>query len=223
MSRAKLRRLAAMAVSALPTAALRRRTYNLFSNYRLGRGARTGLFAVIAVDRFECGDEVVIGRGVQFIGPMQVRIGARTLVGRHNRFECPPVAAHPSTAHMRYARRLTLGADCLVHEAHFFDVYGAIDIGDGTWIAGRESQFWTHGASVQDRDIHIGRNCYLGSAVRVAPGAGVGDRAVVGLGSVLASRISESDVIVAGVPGKVVRRREPGSDAFSFTRWDNAA
>jgi acetyltransferase-like isoleucine patch superfamily enzyme len=212
-----------MVVSALPTAALRRHAYNLFPSYRLGRGARIGLFAVIAVDQFECGDEVVIGRGVQFVGPMQVRIGTRTLVGRHNRFECSPIAAHPSMAHMHYSRRLTLGAQCLAHEAHFFDVYGAIDIGDGTWIAGRESQFWTHGASAQDRDIHIGRNCYLGSALRVAPGSGVGDRAVVGLGSVVASRITESDVIVAGVPDKVVRSREPGSDRFSFTRWDSAA
>jgi acetyltransferase-like isoleucine patch superfamily enzyme len=223
MNRRKLLLLAAMLVSVLPLGSLRRLAYGAFPGYRIGRGTRVALFAVIAVDSFECADKAVIGRGTHFSGPMTVRVGERTLIGRHNRFECPPVAAHASTAHMNYARRLTLGADCLVHESHYFDVYGAIEIGDGTWIAGRESQFWTHGASVQDRDIRIGRQCYLGSAVRLAPGAGLADRVVLGLGAVLASRIADSDVIVGGVPAKVIRQRERAAGKLVFEAWDEAA
>ena len=61
----------------------------------------------------------------------------------------------------------------------FATVKGDVVIGDGSWIAGHASQFWTHGLSVADRDIHIGKKNYIGSAVRFAPGAAIGDENIV--------------------------------------------
>lgn len=220
MASPKFRLLLAIAVSLIPVGKLRAFAYGKFFGYRVGAGSRFGLLAVIAVEDFECGERVLIGRSTQLLGPMRVSIGARSLIGRWNRFECAPVAASPEKAHMGYARRLTIGADCLVHENHFFDVYGEIAIGDGSWIAGRDSQFWTHGASAADRDIRIGSACYIGSATRFAPGTGIGDRAVVGLGAVVTRRIPENDVVIGGLPAKVLRAREPGGDGLVFSRWE---
>ncbi|WP_156924295.1 acyltransferase [Derxia gummosa] len=220
MASNKVRLLLALAVSAIPVGKLRAFAYRSFFGYRIGAGTRFGLGAVVAVDDFECGEKVVIGRSTRLLGPMKVSLGARTFIGRWNRFECTAVAASDGKAHMGYARRLVFGSDCLVHENHFFDVYGEISVGDGSWIAGRDSQFWTHGASVVDRDIRIGRNCYVGSAARFAPGSGIGDRVVVGLGAVVTRRIADSDVVVGGLPAKVLRTREAGGDGLVFKTWE---
>ena len=86
------------------------------------------------------------------------------------------------------------------------DLAGSLIIGDKSWVAGRGSQFWTHGAGIKKRDISIGKECYVGSAVRFAPGASVPDYCIVGLGSVVTSEITESRSLVAGVPAKVIKR-----------------
>ena len=78
-------------------------------------------------------------------------------------------------------------------------------MGQGSWIAGRDSQFWTHGVNVTDRNIRIGRNSYIGSAVRFAPGSGVGDNIIVGIGSVVTKVIDASNALISGFPAQVVK------------------
>ena len=68
------------------------------------------------------------------------------------------------------------------------------------------SQFWTHGAGVVDRNIQIGRDCYLGSAIRFALGSGVGDNVIVAMGSVVTKKFEESMVMIGGVPATVLKR-----------------
>ena len=68
------------------------------------------------------------------------------------------------------------------------------------------SQFWTHGAGVVDRNIQIGRDCYLGSAIRFAPGSGVGDNVIVAMGSVVTKKFEESMVMIGDVPATVLKR-----------------
>lgn len=213
----KIRRLAALAISLLPSAGLRAALYRHLFRYRLGAGTVVGFGVVIVVDRFETGAGCVLGRGTSFLGPFSVEIGERTFIGRNNRFSCGAAAADPAHADMGYARRLVIGAEALVHEDHVFDVYGLIDIGARSWIAGNGSQFWTHGASVMDRDITIGHACYIGSAVRFAPGAGVADRTVVGIGAVVVRRFDETDVVIGGAPARCLKPRRP-DDGLHFER-----
>ena len=67
----------------------------------------------------------------------------------------------------------------------------------------------TYGARAEDTDetapIEIGDFCYLGSEVRVAPGAKLPDECILGIGAVLTGEIKEPRSLVAGVPAKVVR------------------
>jgi len=156
-------------------------------------------------------------RGTCFIGPMSVDLADRTFIGRFNKIECGAGAADARVAHMNYTRRFQTGSNSLINEAHLFDVLGTIDIGRGSWIAGFSSQFLTHGASVMNRDICIGEDCFLGSAVRFAPGSSVADRVIVGMGAVVTGNIPDSDVIVAGLPARVIRVRDE-SDNYRFEK-----
>ena len=206
---ARQRMLLAMAISLLPLNGLRVGLYRRLMGYDLAPGARIGLMTVIACESFKAGRNLVMGRNNRFVGPLRVEFGEQVIVGRFNLFSCGTSAGSPDKAHMNYARRITAGDGVLINDNHFFDVYGALDIGARTWVAGMGSQFWTHGASVMERDIRVGAGCYLGSAVRLAPGAEIGDRCVLGIGSVVVSRLAETDAVLAGFPAKKLRDITP--------------
>ena len=93
----------------------------------------------------------------------------------------------------------------MITSNHYFDVAGTFVLGNNSWIAGIGSQFWTHGAGVQERNITIGERCYLGSAVRFAPGSSVGDNCIVGLGSVVTKEFNSNNAVIAGHPAKIIR------------------
>jgi len=211
------RKILALIISRLPHKALRAVAYRHLMGYHLAKGTSIGFGVMIAVDRFTSGADVTIRRGTSFIGPITVTLGEGTFIGRWNRFECGDAAADPRQAHMGYARRFETGRNCLINESHLFDILGSITIGDGSWVAGFASQFLTHGAGTMNRDIVIGEKCFLGTAVRFAPGSGVGDRVIVGMGAVVTKRLPESDVIVGGLPAKVLRARTE-DDGYSFER-----
>ena len=107
---------------------------------------------------------------------------------------------------MNYTRTLEIGADTLITSGHHFDVAGKFKLGDRSWIAGIGSQFWTHGVGVLDRNIEIGSDCYLGSAVRFAPGAAIANNVLVAMGSVVSGKIDASNALIGGVPAKVLRK-----------------
>ncbi|MBO9535883.1 hypothetical protein [Herbaspirillum sp.] len=216
----RLRRLLALAIAHLPLGGWRKLGYVWLLGYRFGAGTRLGWQVQIAVDSFEAGAGVTIRRGTTFIGPISVRLGDRAFIGRYNKIECGDGAAHGNVSHMNYARRFIVGNDCLINESHLFDVLGEIRIGDDTWVAGFGSQFLTHGAGTMNRDIAIGGESFLGSAVRFAPGSGVGDKVIVAMGAVVTKRIPDDRVIVGGVPARVIKARAE-DDKHTFTKtWE---
>jgi len=216
----RLRRLLALAIAHLPGSGARRACYALLMGYRFGPGTRIGFGVQIAVDSFEAGSGVTIRRSTTFIGPIAVRLGDKAFIGRGNQIECGEGAAMANVRHMNYARRFTVGRDCLINEGHLFDVLGEIRIGDGSWVAGFASQFLTHGAGTMDRDIRIGSRCFLGSAVRFAPGSAVGDEVIVAMGAVVTKRITQDRVVLGGVPARVIKARED-DDRHSFHKtWE---
>ncbi len=215
--RLRHRRALALLISRLPVSGLRIALYRALLGYRFGRGCVLGYGVELAVDSFAAGDGVIIRRHTAFVGPLEVVLGDRTFVGRFNKIECGDGAASPSVKHMKYTRRFETGADSLINEGHLFDVLGTIRIGRGSWIAGFASQFLTHGASVADRDINIGEQCFLGSAVRFAPGSGIADRVIVGMGAVVTKRLPDSNVVIGGLPARVIKVRHD-SDEYGFVR-----
>ena len=55
------------------------------------------------------------------------------------------------------------------------------------------------------RPVHIGKKCWLGASVTICPGVTIGDRCVIGAGSVVTRDIPE-DSFAAGNPCRVIRK-----------------
>jgi acetyltransferase-like isoleucine patch superfamily enzyme len=214
----KVRKALAYLISLTPMNGLRIALYRVVMGYRIGAGCRLGLGVAIAVDSFEMGDGGVIGRKTVFMGPISVRIGRNVSIGKSNQFTCGDSVADPRLAHMNYGRALILGDDSLINQDHLFDLLGRVEIGQGTWVAGFQSQFLTHGAGVMNRDITIGQRCFIGSAARFTPGSGIGDDVIVAMSATVTKVIPDHRVVVGGLPAKVLRERDEG-DAFHFEKW----
>lgn len=193
----------ALLISILPLNVLRVLGYRLLFGYRIDN-SQIGFGTIIAVDEFSM-SKSRIGFFNQFIGPMKVKIAEGVSIGNRNSFSCGYWVLREENRTMNYARTLEIGSDTLITSGHHFDVAGKFKLGDHSWIAGIGSQFWTHGVGVRDRDIEIGSDCYLGSAVRFAPGASIGDNVLVAMGSVVSGKMDVNNALVGGVPAKVLK------------------
>jgi acetyltransferase-like isoleucine patch superfamily enzyme len=198
----KLKLVLAALISILPINALRVFGYRLLG-YKVN--GRVGFGTVIAVSAAHIG-KCKIGLFNLFVGPMQVEIGEGASIRDRNTFSCGFWTTQEQYKNKNYARCLRIGANALITSGHYFDVAGSFELDDGSWIAGIGSQFWTHGAGVTDRDIRIGRDCYLGSAVRFAPGTTIGEHVIVAMGSVVTKKFDVSKAMIGGVPATVLKK-----------------
>ena len=193
----------AVLIGFLPLNFLRVLAYRLLFGYRI-TSSRIGFGTIIAVDEFAI-TKSRIGFFNQFIGPMKINIAEGASIRDRNTFSCGYWVLREENRTLNYTRTLEIGADTLITSGHHFDVAGKFKLGDRSWIAGIGSQFWTHGVGVLDRNIEIGSDCYLGSAVRFAPGAAIANNVLVAMGSVVSGKIDASNALIGGVPAKVLR------------------
>ena len=198
----KVKFVLAALISIVPINALRVLGYRLLG-YKVA--GRIGFGTIIAVSEAQI-EKCRIGPFNLFVGPMKVEIGEGARIENRNNFSCGFWTTQEQYRNKNYARYLRIGENTLITSGHYFDVAGSFELGDGSWVAGMGSQFWTHGAGVLDRDIHIGRDCYLGSAVRFAPGSTVGDRVIVAMGSVVTRKFDLSKAMIGGVPATVLKK-----------------
>ena len=195
----------AVFISILPVNFLRVMAYRLLLGYRIAK-ARIGFGTVIVVDEASIAN-AKIGFFNLFMGPMKIRIGERASIGNRNTFSCGYWVLQEQYKDHNYTRSLEIGEKALITSSHYFDTAGTFKLGDGSWIAGIGSQFWTHGAGARERDIEIGTDCYLGSAVRFAPGSSIGNNVLVAMGSVVSNAIKIDNALVGGVPAKVLKEK----------------
>jgi acetyltransferase-like isoleucine patch superfamily enzyme len=198
----KIKVVLAALISIVPINVLRVLGYRLLG-YKVS--GRIGFGTVIAVSEARI-EKCKIGLFNLFVGPMIVEIGEEASIGDRNTFSCGFWTIQEQYQDKKYACFLQVGANTLITSGHYFDVAGLFDLGDGSWIAGIGSQFWTHGAGVTDRDVRIGRDCYLGSAVRFAPGSSVEDNVIVAMGSVVTKKIDISRAMIGGVPATILKK-----------------
>jgi acetyltransferase-like isoleucine patch superfamily enzyme len=198
----KLKIVFALLISLLPLNGLRVFGYRLLG-YRI-QNSRIGFGTIIAVDEASI-ESATIGPLNLFVGPMTVQIHRGASIGNRNEFICGYWVLRDEYKNAHYRRSLEICDEALITSRHYFDLSGALILGERSWIAGIDSQFWTHGAGVRERDIKIGSDCYIGSAVRFSPGSSIGDHIVVAMGSVISGVIPESNALVGGVPAKVLK------------------
>ena len=212
-------RLALLALVGLLPGFLKRPLYRALFGYRIGRGVRIGM-VILDAARVDLGDgtdighlnlvtrvgELVTGRGARvgtlniIRGGERVRLGDYATVMRLNVLNAIP--DHDCTTSP--VSTLDIADGAVVVSGHRIDFTDRVRIGKNVIVGGRNSSLWTHNRQ-QTAPIEIGDFCYLGSEVRLAPGARLAERCILGLGSVLAGPIDTPGSLVGGVPAKVIR------------------
>jgi acetyltransferase-like isoleucine patch superfamily enzyme len=203
MNNRKIKLMLAHIIGLIPTNRIRCFLYRKLFGYRIYR-AYIGWATILVVDYAEL-IECRIGRLNKFIGPMRISIKKNSSIGPMNSFNCGWWTKDDQFKSANYDCCLHIGMNTLITSNHHIDVVGSFVLGNNSWIAGTGSQFWTHGAGIQERNITIGEGCYLGSAVRFSPGSSVGDNCIVGLGSVVTKKFTANNAIIAGHPAKIIR------------------
>jgi acetyltransferase-like isoleucine patch superfamily enzyme len=212
-------RLVVLALVAFLPSLLKRPLYRLLFGYRIGPGVRIGLSLLDAsvvslsdgtwighlnlvtrVGRFDTGRHSRVGMLNVLRGGERVTLGDYSEVMRFNVLNAIP--DHDCTTEPESV--LEVGAGTVITSGHRIDFTDRVTLGKNVIVGGRNSSLWTHNRQ-ETAPIEIGDFCYLGSEVRLAPGAKLPDECVLGLGSVLTGEIKESRSLVAGVPAKVVR------------------
>ena len=115
-----------------------------------------------------------------------MNIGSNTWVG----IDCKFFSSKPGS--------ITIGKNCDIAPNILF-VNGTHEIGNSNKRAGEEKAM----------DIIIGDGTWIGSSVTINGGAIVGKGTVVASGSVVMNEHFPNDVIIAGVPAKVIKKLKP--------------
>lgn len=207
-----------IAVGALP-GCLKKPLYRIVFGYKIGAAVRIGFSLVDArrvdlaegahignfnvITRVSC---LEVGRHARLSAFNIIRGGERVILGayatvlRLNVLNAIP--DHDCTTAPESV--LSIGTGAVVTSSHRIDFTDKVTLGKNVIIGGRSSSLWTHDRQ-ETAPIEIGDRSYLGSEVRLAPGAKLPDECVLGMGSVLTGEIKEPRSLVAGVPAKVVR------------------
>lgn len=215
----KALRLAMLTLTAILPGPLKRLVLRVVFGYCIGKRVRVGLSlidarSVILGDGTRIGHGNVITRVGEFRTGRDVRIGFANIIRGGERVVLGDFASvmrfnvlnaipdHDATTEP--VSELLVGCGAVVVAGHRLDFTDRIVLGMNVIVAGRNSSLWTHNRQ-QTAPILIGDFCYLGSEVRLAPGAALPDRCILGLGAVLTKAIDIPGSLVAGVPARVVR------------------
>lgn len=143
-------------------------------------------------------------------GNAGITIGRSGFIGRNSILSC-------KDGDIVLGDHINIGFNCEVFSASRVEVgeYGLFAA--YTYVVGGGHDFSDVGAPVigqarPSRGVAIGRNVWLGAGVKVLDGVSIGANVVVGAGAVVNEDLADS-VIAAGVPAKVIKRRDDG-DSF---------
>lgn len=214
----RIRNYLALIISLIPSSKSKVYLYNRLLGYRIDPTVRVGLLTRIIVEQAVIEKDCTLGRYNTIRGPLTLEIGAGTVIGEGNRIECGEWAAEGRFKEQEYLRTCRIERKAQITSHHFLDATGGLFLGENSWIAGMGSQFWTHGLGAADRAIRIGRNCYIGSAARFAPGSEIADHNIVALGSVVSGKFGDEKQLIAGVPAKAVKDIAQDLENETF-RW----
>ena len=224
-----------LACIALLPSFLKRPCYRLFFGYRIGRRVRVGL-SILDVQGCSIDDDSSIGHLNVIIGVKQLTIGDHVKIGHLN-----IIRGGDEVTIERYAEiirmneinsipepevvnpidpRFSMGAGSVITTGHKIDFTDRVAIGKRTIIGGRNSSFWTHNRQ-RTETIQIGDHAYVGSEIRVAPGGSIPSRCIVGIGSVIVSKIQDEGWLIGGVPAKAIKKLED-HDRFLIERKTRA-
>lgn len=119
-----------------------------------------------------------------------------------------------------FPKKITIGNNCKINPDVFLNGRSGITIGDNVTLShgaklistGYDVDHWmVTGERVHfnDKPIFIGNNCWIGANAMILPGVKItGEYVIIGAGAIVTKDITESRVLVAGNPAKIVKRYE---------------
>jgi acetyltransferase-like isoleucine patch superfamily enzyme len=191
-----MKKYVALLISITPLNILRITLYNMLMGYKISYSSNIGIGTVI-VTHSAIINGASMGKFNTYIGEFDLIVDKGTNIGNTNEFVCTRGCAGSA-----YCK---IGKNVHITNKHFFDTSGGITIKDYTRIAGRGSQFWTHGGQRKQKEIVINEKCYVGSAVRISQGVEISENTFIGLGSVVVDTFNEPNVLIFGHPAKIVK------------------
>ena len=212
-------RLTVLAFIALLPLFLKRSCYRWFFGYRIGKRVRIGvsiidvgecsiaddvqighLNLIVRVKKLQLDDHVKIGHLNIIRGGDEVHLGRYAEIIRMNEINsiAEPEVVNPIDP------RFLLGDGSIITAGHKIDFTDRVTIGRRSILGGRNSSLWTHNRQ-RTRPIDIGSFAYIGSEIRIAPGGSLPSKCIVGIGSVITSKLSDEGYLIAGVPAKPVK------------------
>jgi acetyltransferase-like isoleucine patch superfamily enzyme len=179
----------------------------------IGDDTRIGHFnVVIGVRSLTLGDHVRIGHLNIIRGGDEVIFGRYAELIRMNEINSipDPDVVNPVDS------RITIGPGTIITTGHKIDFTDRVEIGRRVIIGGRNSSLWTHNRQ-RTKPISIGDFAYIGSEIRMAPGAAIPARCIVGIGSVIVGKVDGEGWLVGGVPAKALKQLS-ADDLFLIER-----
>lgn len=216
-------RILTLAMVALLPSFLKKAVLRTVFGFRIGHGVRIGL-SLLDCRELEIGDGTTIGHFNLFLGVGRCEIGDHSKIGAFNIFRggdailleryCEVIRLNQINAIIepllvnKVDPVFRLGAGSVLAASHKIDFTGGVDIGKRVVVGGRLTTLWTHNRQIA-KPVSIGDFAYLGSDVKIAPGANIPSRCVVGMGSVVTKSLVGEDMLFAGVPAKAVKKLDP--------------
>lgn len=207
--------------------------YRIWYHYRIGKNVHIGFSPFVGVNTCELGDGVRIGHLNLFYQVEQLEVGEQTRVGflnlirggRRVKFGRYVTILRQNTFNSILERDFVEPADAVlllddgvfIAAGHWLDFSHRIHIGAHSILGGRNSSLWTHNRQ-RARAIEIGAHTYLGSEIRIAPGAKIPAFSIVSLGSVLIGEVETPRVLLGGNPASVIRPLNPQDLALVLAR-----
>jgi maltose O-acetyltransferase len=121
------------------------------------------------------------------------------------------------------AGNVTVGDGVTCGGRVFIDGSAGVRIGDDVMIAhgvkitsaGHDPDVPRMNEGNLNRPVTIGRNVWLGIGAIILPGVSIADGVVVGAGAVVTRSIAKPNVIVAGIPARMLRDRRVSPNRMS--------
>jgi acetyltransferase-like isoleucine patch superfamily enzyme len=160
--------------------------------------------------------------GLAFIGPkvvLQIKPGARVELGRWSWIgHGTKIRCHEGTVSI--GAKTVLGQECTIsafqhvsigRECVVADRVMLIDFDHGMVEAERPIRL----QGIYKRDVRVGHNVWIGYGACILRGVTIGDNAVIGTSAVVTNDVP-ANAVVAGVPARVIRKRQPPKQL----RWE---
>ncbi len=95
---------------------------------------------------------------------------------------------------------------CYIQAMNGIHVGRNLWVGPGVKIISANHDPCDYARHIKTNPIKIGDDCWLGSNCVILPGVELGDHTIVAAGAVVTKSFDEGDIMLAGVPAKIIKR-----------------